>query len=71
VFHESPWTAWKFIRALEERRCCTTDHNERSGPTIFRKRHSKEPFCKDVGLVFLWLGLGRGLVVVVTAWSSW
>jgi hypothetical protein len=43
-----------------------TDHNERSGPTIFGKRHSKEPFCKDVGLVFFGFGLGRGLVVVVT-----
>ena len=45
-----------------------TDHNERSGPTIFGKRHTNDPFCSDVRLGFLvgfFVGFLAGFVVVV------
>jgi hypothetical protein len=69
VFQESPWTDWKFMRAP----CRTTlfvptDHNERSGPMIFGKRHTNDPFCSDVRLGFFvgfFDGFLRGFVVVV------
>jgi hypothetical protein len=65
VFQESPCTAWKFIRApCKTTLLVPTDHNERSGPTILGKRHTKEPFCSDVRLGFF-VGFLRGLVVVV------
>ena len=70
VLQESPWTAWKFIKAP----CSTTllvptDHNECRGPTILGKRHTKVPVCSDVRLTFFFgfgFGLGLGFVVVVT-----
>src|SRR5579863_6087461 len=68
VFQESPWTAWKFIKApwsttLSE----PTDQSDRSGPTIFGNRQTNEPFSRDVrpGPLVGLRGLGLGLVVVV------
>src|SRR5665213_1806079 len=68
VFQESPWTAWKFIRAPWSTTLLESiDHCDRSGPTILGKRQAKDPFCSDVGLGFFFgLGLGLGFVVVVT-----
>src|SRR5665213_1450632 len=67
VFQESPWTAWKFIRAPWSTTLLESiDHCDRSGPTILGKRQAKDPFCSDVGLGFFFgLGLGLGFVVVV------
>src|ERR1700722_234045 len=54
VFHESPWTAWKFISApCKITLFVPTDQRECSGPTIFGNRHTNEPFCSAVGLGFL------------------
>jgi len=73
VFHESPWTAWKFIRALEERRCWYPRTTTSAAVRRFSGSATRRSPSAKTWAGFLWLRLGsgfgrrgNGLVVVVT-----